>query len=140
MMVEGLGRAGSTGRGGEPWREVCRVCGRWGFRIAGVEFGCEGQSLVGSWLKREEDPGREWKVRTFLGGLVTTEHIYRVAGRMSGERQVEGSEAVRDSGQCEGPRRPVGLGLRGWGLGPGHRALALPLKEQFAFETSCSVI
>lgn len=118
----------------------CAECVAGGeFRIAGVEFGREGQRPVGSWLKKEEDPGREWKVRTFLR-LVTTEHIYRVAGRMGGEREVEGREAVRDSGQCEGLRRPVGLGLRGWGLGPGHRALALPLKEQFAFVPSCSVI
>lgn len=48
-------------------------------------------------MKREEDPGREWEVRTFLGGVVTTEHVYKVAGRMGGEREVEGTEAIKDS-------------------------------------------
>lgn len=49
--------------------------------------------------------GKEWKVNTFVGRWVTTEHVCRVSGRVGGGR----GGVTRD---CVGGRCSLGTGVR----------------------------
>lgn len=74
--------------------------------VSGVESGCEGEQLLRLQLRRQTiRAGVFWEgvesIRTLLGRLVPTEHVYGVDGRIGGEREAEDTGVEGDNRQCK---------------------------------------